>query len=739
MSTQPKVFAIPNLRSTDAQEITPPWDPASQIPPPPPLPSKTAFRAWCADENTQHAFFSLVEGLTPSARVTSDNPPHLIHGIVGDYDATIDVANMADVAQVVRDHVPKLVPVPSWVSATYSGNARVVWLFEHPIQVDDPVFIERVLKELSKRLAVSKLLAGFDKTSLNLTQYFAAGSQWTPVPDGAPIPKGFVRSVLFDVAKNTRVGSGRVTIPIEVVAEEVDRRFPGRWVGDFVVGARGPLFWIDDGIAREGAQVGDFGMICYSDRAGGTFVSWSDIFGPQFVRDFEERRIEDVADNWAFDGARFWAFDEDRGWQDYDRDMTRLLLSQAGFSRKLAKGKELSEVDEVVSHIARIQRVSGAAPMVFHRPGIVDYNGTRFLNTSRRTVIRPFDDPEMGDPERWPWLREYLSGLFADGGESKFKPLDHFLAWLQRFYVGALNLDLEPGHAIVIAGPPSRGKTLLSRRFIGMTLFGGFGDAGRYLAGGTSFNRALCEHAVWSIDDGTSSATAAEHRRFSEALKRQIANPDVQYEAKFRDDTTIPWMGRVIITCNEDAESLSILPHLDHSILDKLMLFKLTPFSREVARLFSQRPNERMAEEARFFLTWLVNWEPPEGLLDPSNPRYGVRPYHSSELVSHAGEIDPAARVAEILCLWARSCINARVTEWRGSVTQLMVELNQMDGVDRLMSRFDNMRFGKALSGFVRLYPNVASKYRSKGAIKYRIDLAELAALDADIEELQVA
>ena len=54
------------------------------------------------------------------------------------------------------------------------------------------------------------------------------------------------------------------TIPISVIAEEVESRFPNRWFGEFEVGARGPLFWIDDGINRDGCQVVEDGIVCYS-------------------------------------------------------------------------------------------------------------------------------------------------------------------------------------------------------------------------------------------------------------------------------------------------------------------------------------------------------------------------------------------------------------------------------------------------------------------------------------------
>ena len=55
---------------------------------------------------------------------------------------------------------------------------------------------------------------------------------------------------------------------MDVLESEIQKRFPNRWVGEFDIGSRGPLFWIDDGIDREGCQIVEDGVVCYSDRAG---------------------------------------------------------------------------------------------------------------------------------------------------------------------------------------------------------------------------------------------------------------------------------------------------------------------------------------------------------------------------------------------------------------------------------------------------------------------------------------
>ena len=71
--------------------------PSEARPERPPLKTKEAYRAWCADPATDHAFISLVEPENPRAAVNADNPPRLLHGVIADYDSP-RVAEMAAAA-----------------------------------------------------------------------------------------------------------------------------------------------------------------------------------------------------------------------------------------------------------------------------------------------------------------------------------------------------------------------------------------------------------------------------------------------------------------------------------------------------------------------------------------------------------------------------------------------------------------------------------------------------------------
>lgn len=191
------------------------------------------------------------------------------------------------------------------------------------------------------------------------------------------------------------------------MAEKVGEVYGHRWTGDFDVGCRGPLFWIDDGIDREGCQVAEDGMICYSDRAGRGFASWRDIFGADFVSEYEQKKMGTLLDEYWFNGKTFFKLLDNIAVQ-IPRDQILLELRQMGFNPKQKKGSPLSEVESALLVISNQNRIHEIAPVVFSKDRIVECSGNRILNTS---TIEPVEPAEDGDPKHWPFLYEWMHQL----------------------------------------------------------------------------------------------------------------------------------------------------------------------------------------------------------------------------------------------------------------------------------------------------------------------------------------
>ena len=55
---------------------------------------------------------------------------------------------------------------------------------------------------------------------------------------------------LAECSKESDFSDSGIEIPMDLVAAEVARQFPGRWTGDFKAGARGVRFWSPEGDAN---------------------------------------------------------------------------------------------------------------------------------------------------------------------------------------------------------------------------------------------------------------------------------------------------------------------------------------------------------------------------------------------------------------------------------------------------------------------------------------------------------
>jgi len=662
---------LKNLKEKKVSLFT---DPATLTHTKPSFASKAAFRDWCSDSTTDHVFYSTIEGDNASLRISTDNPPHAIWGIVGDYDSSVDwtIVDKLIKAQC-RGHMP------TWRSQTESGYIRLVWEFESKLPIDPDMF-GAFMKRLASSLNMERVFAGFDSASLRSNQYFELGKDWEKIGD--PLPESFYRTALLKAAMDKPPQASETSIPIDVVASEIEKKYPGRWDGEFTIGARGPLFWIDDGIDREGCQVGDDGIICYSDRAGKGFVTWREILGKKFVEDYENKKLGDLLDHYWFNGKSFFKLVYGSA-VAIPKEQLILELRRAGYSPRSKKGQPLSEVEAAILTISNDNRIDEIAPVVFSKDRIVTYNSHRILNNANISPVEPADD---GDPALWPFLHDWLSQLFINDGRPT---VEYFFAWMKRFYNAVLEKTDDQGQALILVGPTNKGKSLLSNRVIS-AMVGGFADASDYLSGQTHFNKDLAGKASWVIDDTTSAASFQDQRRANELIKKTVANPRIEYHAKYVDAVSVPWTGRIIFSVNEDANSLSVIPSLDSSNRDKLMALRV---SNDATSSFP--PNtvveQIIEEELPHFGRYLLDWGVPQEIEGLN--RFGVVSYIDQTIATAAYDNSSRSAVAELVEFFVKRAREGGMAGlWRGTLTDFQVSLHEFNAGNTVgMSR--NLEF----------------------------------------------
>jgi hypothetical protein len=363
-------------------------------------------------------------------------------------------------------------------------------------------------------------------------------------------------------------------------------------------------------------------------------------------------------------------------------------LRVAGINaRPSSKGDTASDVLRLMSRIRAERVLDAALPIVHDAREIIELNGKQVLNVSRIRAMQPAAEDDLTQSA---WLHEFFDKIW-DTDEPQQR--DYFLAWFQRFYANALAGVPKSGQAIVIAGEPGIGKTFLSWRIVGKAL-GGFSDGSRFLKGETNFNKEIAEVPLLAIDDSEIADEVAGRNKFSSTVKKFVADPQITYHPKGVDEITIPCKNRIIITCNQDAHSLGVLPRLDTSIADKLMFFKLGSWQPNYK--LPGEPEQYIANILPLWLRWLLDWKPPAYVLS-ENPRFGINPYKHPVLVGAVEEESAQATLKHMINRWFKGRENPQ-PEWM-SARDLRTKLSCIEDTGNALAKeLGGPRLGRTLS-----------------------------------------
>ena len=115
----------------------------------------------------------------------------------------------------------------------------------------------------AKKFKLATLLPGYDANSEKPALIWTNGGEWYEF-QAAPLPWSLIFGMALDASKC--LTPQRSDMPIEAVAAEVEKKWPGRWQGPFEVGATGVRFWDDSADNSTGCQVKPDGLLRQHDR-----------------------------------------------------------------------------------------------------------------------------------------------------------------------------------------------------------------------------------------------------------------------------------------------------------------------------------------------------------------------------------------------------------------------------------------------------------------------------------------
>jgi hypothetical protein len=662
----PPCFWIRNHRSSTLESA--PIDELTKMPPrPSTIKSKPEMLEWAEEETTDHCFYNLSEPSCPGLRVSKDNECRRILGAIADYDCP---ATEAEILEGVK-RVPADFP-PAFTSRTFSQGARVIWLFEQPVPAMSIEVTKKFLDIVRKNIKPSKVHLGLDEPAFrDVARYFELGTDWKPVNPVARIPANLTTAWLAEAIKKSTF-KGDISIPMNVIAAEVERRWPGRWTASFEPGVSGVRFWDEKADNERGCTIHEHGVFAFSGES--RFLSWSDILGKEFVRRFAENRIGQALNGTFFDGRGYWYRDGDVFRDVNSEQLVRRLSNKFGLSQERDKKTGApSEVMQAMAQVEEMKRIDGVFPYLYDDREIVSDEQGQFLNVSRVKVCTPAPDADAWGVN-FPWMADYLDGLFDP------EQLRVFIAWLAHFYCSAHKRKLRKGHGLFVAGPRGAGKTFLSSKVIG-GLMGGAQEATDFILGGTNFNKFLLHSPVMAVDDAIAAGDPRKHELYSQVVKKVIANFNLTYHPKFKDAVTKQWLGRVVITLNDDPNSIQMLPTIENSILDKVIFL----LARDPKVDFAGA-EETLLRELPHFASWLLKHEIPTDLV--GEHRFGIREYHHRELLKAARNASGSAIAKEVIDLFKKEYFTAlpEKTFWEGTPTELYQALLETESLRSIVN-----------------------------------------------------
>lgn len=380
--------------------------------------------------------------------------------------------------------------------------------------------------------------------------------------------------------------------------------------------------------------------------------------------------------------------------------MDRILILKELISLGLnpeKNGESLSEVDRFLIETNK-NPVNYSGPLAGHPAGIIVGPNERILVTEPCHVM----EAQEGSCQI---ILRWLEELTGDDPR-QFQTL---LYWLHLRRKALLTSTWRPGQLLVLAGPAGCGKSFLQGQIITPLLGGRIVRPYRYMAGGTDFNADLFSAEHLSIEDESPSRDLQSRRRLGSQIKSMLFSKVQSCHPKGRTPIHLAPIWAMTLSVNEEPENLMVLPPLDESLADKIIILKCRkptpptyPAPDEMHALIAMVNNELPA--LAYYLDQLGI--PPEF----AEPRTGLRSFHNGEILEALNGLSPEAKLDQIIT----ASILQSSTSWRGKALELETILTRSDSPWRHEAQ-RLFHFNTACGVYLaRLAASMPDRYRKK-------------------------
>ncbi len=346
-----------------------------------------------------------------------------------------------------------------------------------------------------------------------------------------------------------------------------------------------------------------------------------------------------------------------KDWIPFTETQYKRILKSRGVSGTVPEKMHVSPLDEAILFAQDANSVCYAGQLAGWTAGVHTPPCGRILVTKGPNLITP----EKG---QWKHLQTFFETLFADHPEQ----LKIFYGWMKIAVESLYGRLFRPGQCLVLAGEKGCGKSL-AQQLITEVLGGRFARPYSYMAGKTEFNADMFTAEHLAIEDDVPSTKLADRRSFGAKIKEVTANQGQRLHAKGRDALILPVFWRITVSVNDEPENLMILPPIDESLTDKLILTRTRTATLPCSTQSDEGRDkcwQTLTSELPAFLAWLKAWQIPGEF---QSGRYGVKEYHHPEIMVTLAELSPEAKLAQLIDTALFS--EAIKVSWTGTATEL--------------------------------------------------------------------
>ena len=232
------------------------------------------------------------------------------------------------------------------------------------------------------------------------------------------------------------------------------------------------------------------------------------------------------------------------------------------------------------------------------------------------------------------------------------------------------------------------------------------------------FNADLFEAEHQMIEDEQASTDTRTRRNFGAQWKGITANDEKRCHAKNRTPVSLTPFWRLSVSVNDEPENLMVLPPIDDSIEDKLIILRASRSPKGMPMptvTLAQRKAfwETLVGELPAFIHFLKEWKIPREL---KSDRFGITHFHHPEILQAIDALAPEFRLLSLIddqCFDGSRCD----TDWQGTAEELERQLTNEDSPCRYEARHlltYNTACGVYLGRLAKKYPGRFSLHRTE-------------------------